>query len=276
MAQGVVSVFREPVPDLTTFVTGELFLGQPRLSSAQFEVVRAAGHVLGPDAYHDAARIAGDRRIARYWREMEDMEPVTRLTLECGQGSGKDFMIAVSFAWIGFQLLHLRSPAGYYGLARTSRIHLLNVAASEYQAARSFFSQLSGALRASPRFTAWFASRPQHELAGIGASLVRFGAGVEAISGHSGIGKLEGLNLLAIAGDEVDEFETQRWLEMGIGSSASRFGTRRKVISMGWPRYPNSPIQAARRGGPQRRPQPQGAGPPAVLEDQPVGQRGHV
>src|SRR5437762_2401624 len=203
-----VPMFREPVPDLTSFVTHELFLGQPRLSSAQFEVVRAAGHVLGQDAYHQAARIAGSRQAARYWREMAEMEPVTRLTLECGQGSGKDFMIAVSFAWIGFQLLHLRSPAGYYGLARTSRIHLLNVAASEVQAARSFFCQMSGALRASPWFTAWFASRPQHERAGIGATLVRFGAGIEAISGHSGIGKLEGLNLLAIAGDEVDEFES--------------------------------------------------------------------
>src|SRR2546430_2309840 len=108
---------------------------------------------------------------------------------------------------------------------------------------------MSGSLRSSPWFTQWFASRPQHERAGIGATLVRFGAGIEAISGHSGIGKLEGLNLLAIAGDEVDEFESQRWLEMGIGSSASRFGTKRKVISMGWPRYPNSPIQAARREG---------------------------
>jgi hypothetical protein len=63
--------------------------------------------------------------------------------LQLGKGSGKDFMSAISCAYIVYLLLCLKDPARYYDKPSGDTIDILNIAQNAAQASNVFFANVS-------------------------------------------------------------------------------------------------------------------------------------
>jgi Intein splicing domain/HNH endonuclease len=266
----------EPVP-LSVFVQDKKYLGNPELSTEQYEAVRHIEKVYYPDTYALLAA-SSDREIRDYWRQQCRM--VNLITLEWGKGSGKDHICRTGALRIAYLLLCLPDPQAYYAMPAQDTIHLLNVASSAPQASRAFFAPLR---RAVARPGNWFENmgvevvevrdprqryKARQQNVRALQDTIRFAHGVEAISGHSDADSQEGLNLLAGFMDEVDAFKSRAELAKLRGnqlressssaesvlamlqtSASTRFPEVYKVARISYPRYLGSTIQQLRARG---------------------------
>lgn len=132
---------------------------------------------------------------------------VQEMVLVWGKGSGKGYTIAKFFSWIAYVLSKMEGdPALHFGLARETGLVMINVAPNEDLARNVFFKYLKRFLQ-NPLIAAF---KPD-----VLADDVRFYRQgqhgryefLSVYSRHSNASGLDGHNIIAFAGDEVDAFE---------------------------------------------------------------------
>ena len=226
--------FEEIPVDAKTFVESSDYLGQPPLSSIQYDIVEAMSQIYKKE---DLKELYGAVEGARYYEKYTKNE----IILQLGKGSGKDFTSTVACAYIVYKLLCLKDPARYFGKPSGDAIDLINVAINAQQAKNVFFKGFKTKIEKSP----WFAGKYNAK-----ADSVEFDKSITVYSGHSERESHEGLNLLLAVLDEISGFvsEVGTGNEQGKtaeniykafrGSVDSRFPDLGKVVLLSFPRYP--------------------------------------
>ena len=225
--------FEEKPVDAKTFVESSEYLGQPPLSSIQYDIVEAMSQIYKKEDLQD---LYGSVEGARYYEKYTKNE----IILQLGKGSGKDFTSTVACAYIVYKLLCLKDPARYFGKPSGDAIDLINVAINAQQAKNVFFKGFKIKIEKSP----WFAGKYNAK-----ADSVEFDKSITVYSGHSERESHEGLNLLLAVLDEISGFasEVGTGNEQGKtaeniykafrGSVDSRFPDLGKVVLLSFPRY---------------------------------------
>ena len=225
--------FDEIPVDAKTFVESADYLGQPELSSIQYEIVEAMSQIYRKEELQE---IFGSVVGAQYF----DKYTKNEIILQLGKGSGKDFVSTVACAYIVYKLLCLKDPARYYGKPSGDAIDIINVAINAQQAKNVFFKGFKTKIEKSP----WFAGKYNAK-----ADSVEFDKSITVYSGHSERESHEGLNLLLAVLDEISGFasEVGTGNEQGKtaeniykafrGSVDSRFPDLGKVVLLSFPRY---------------------------------------
>jgi hypothetical protein len=225
--------FDEIPVDAKTFVESADYLGQPELSSIQYEIVEAMSQIYRKEELQE---IFGSVVGAQYY----DKYTKNEIILQLGKGSGKDFVSTVACAYIVYKLLCLKDPARYYGKPSGDAIDIINVAINAQQAKNVFFKGFKTKIEKSP----WFAGKYNAK-----ADSVEFDKSITVYSGHSERESHEGLNLLLAVLDEISGFasEVGTGNEQGKtaeniykafrGSVDSRFPDLGKVVLLSFPRY---------------------------------------
>jgi hypothetical protein len=225
--------FEEKPVDAKTFVESSDYLGQPPLSTIQYDIVEAMSQIYKKE---DLQELYGDTEGARYYEKYTKNE----IILQLGKGSGKDFTSTVACAYIVYKLLCLKDPARYFGKPSGDAIDLINVAINAQQAKNVFFKGFKTKIEKSP----WFAGKYNAK-----ADSVEFDKTITVYSGHSERESHEGLNLLLAVLDEISGFasEVGTGNEQGKtaeniykafrGSVDSRFPDLGKVVLLSFPRY---------------------------------------
>ena len=225
--------FEEIPVDAKTFVESSDYLGQPPLSSIQYDIVEAMSQIYKKE---DLKELYGAVEGARYYEKYTKNE----IILQLGKGSGKDFTSTVACAYIVYKLLCLKDPARYFGKPSGDAIDLINVAINAQQAKNVFFKGFKTKIEKSP----WFAGKYNAK-----ADSVEFNKSITVYSGHSERESHEGLNLLLAVLDEISGFvsESSTGNEQGKtaeniykafrGSVDSRFPDLGKVVLLSFPRY---------------------------------------
>ncbi len=225
--------FEEKPVDVKTFVESSDYLGQPPLSSIQYDIVEAMSQIYKKEDLQD---IYGSVEGSRYYNKYTKNE----IILQLGKGSGKDFTSTVACAYIVYKLLCLKDPARYFGKPSGDAIDLINVAINAQQAKNVFFKGFKSKIERSP----WFAGKYNAK-----ADSIDFDKSVTVYSGHSERESHEGLNLLLAVLDEISGFasEVGTGNEQGKtaeniykafrGSVDSRFPDLGKVVLLSFPRY---------------------------------------
>ena len=225
--------FEEKPVDVKTFVESSDYLGQPPLSSIQYDIVEAMSQIYKKE---DLQEIYGFVEGSRYY----DKYTKNEIILQLGKGSGKDFTSTVACAYIVYKLLCLKDPARYFGKPSGDAIDLINVAINAQQAKNVFFKGFKSKIERSP----WFAGKYNAK-----ADSIDFDKSVTVYSGHSERESHEGLNLLLAVLDEISGFasEVGTGNEQGKtaeniykafrGSVDSRFPDLGKVVLLSFPRY---------------------------------------
>ena len=225
--------FEEKPVDAKTFVESSDYLGQPPLSSIQYDIVEAMSQIYKRE---DLQELYGSVEGARYY----DKYTKNEIILQLGKGSGKDFTSTVACAYIVYKLLCLKDPAKYFGKPTGDAIDLINVAINAQQAKNVFFKGFKTKIEKSP----WFAGKYNAK-----ADSVEFDKSITVYSGHSERESHEGLNLLLAVLDEISGFATEVGTgnEQGKtaeniykafrGSVDSRFPDLGKVVLLSFPRY---------------------------------------
>ena len=228
------SPFAEKPVNAKTFVESPVFLGQPPLSSFQYDIVEAMSQVYKKE---DLINLMGEKEGARYYEKYTKNE----IILQLGKGSGKDFTSTGPCAYIVYKLLCLKDPARYFGKPSGDAIDLINVAINAQQAKNVFFKGFKTKIEKSP----WFAGKYYAK-----ADSVEFNKSITVYSGHSERESHEGLNLMLAVLDEISGFasEVGTGNEQGKtaeniykafrGSVDSRFPDLGKVVLLSFPRYP--------------------------------------
>ena len=226
--------FDEIPVDAKTFVESDDYLGQPELSSIQYEIVEAMSQIYRKEELQEIfGSVAGAQYFDKYTKN--------EIILQLGKGSGKDFVSTVACAYIVYKLLCLKDPARYYGKPSGDAIDIINVAINAQQAKNVFFKGFKTKIEKSP----WFAGKYNAK-----ADSVEFDKSITVYSGHSERESHEGLNLLLAVLDEISGFasEVGTGNEQGKtaeniykafrGSVDSRFPDLGKVVLLSFPRYP--------------------------------------
>lgn len=132
---------------------------------------------------------------------------VQEMVLVWGKGSGKGYTIAKLFSWLAYVLSSMADdPAEWFDLASETGLVMINVAPNEDLARNVFFKYLKRFLR-HPRI-----ARFSPDVLADDARFYRQGRHgryefLSIYSRHSNASGLDGHNLIAFAGDEVDAFE---------------------------------------------------------------------
>lgn len=225
--------FEEYPVDVKTFVHDERFLGQPELSEIQYNVVEAGSQIYRKE---DLERFMTKEEAARHYERYTKNEVI----LQCGKGSGKDYVSTVTVAYIVYKLLCLKDPAKYFGKPTGDAIDLINIAINAQQARNVFFKGFKLKIERSP----WFAGKYQSKM-----DSVEFDKAVTVYSGHSERESHEGLNLIAAVLDEISGFamestsgnenaKTGDAIYKAFRASVdSRFPDFGKVLLLSFPRY---------------------------------------
>ena len=225
--------FEEYPVDVRTFVHGEDYLAQPELSSIQYDVVEAGSQIY---RLEDLYRFMDEKEAKKHYQKYTKNEVI----LQCGKGSGKDYVSTVTVAYIVYKLLCLRDPAKYYGKPSGDAIDIINVAINAQQAKNVFFKGFKLKIERSP----WFAGKYDAK-----ADSVEFDKAVTVYSGHSERESHEGLNLIAAVLDEISGFsqesasgnenaKTGDAIYKAFRASVdSRFPDFGKVLLLSFPRY---------------------------------------
>ena len=225
--------FNEIPVDAKTFVESADYLGQPELSSIQYEIVEAMSQIYRKEELQEIfGSVAGAQYFDKYTKN--------EIILQLGKGSGKDFVSTVACAYIVYKLLCLKDPARYYGKPSGDAIDIINVAINAQQAKNVFFKGFKTKIEKSP----WFAGKYNAK-----ADSIEFDKSITVYSGHSERESHEGLNLLLAVLDEISGFasEVGTGNEQGKtaeniykafrGSVDSRFPDLGKVVLLSFPRY---------------------------------------
>jgi hypothetical protein len=232
--------FEEMPVDAKTFVEGPEFLGQPPLSSHQYDIVEAMSQIY---KLEDLIDIMGDTEGRRYYKKYTKNEVI----LQLGKGSGKDFTSTVACAYIVYKLLCLKDPARYFGKPAGDAIDIINVAINAQQAKNVFFKGFKNKIERSP----WFAGKYDPK-----ADQIEFDKSITVYSGHSERESHEGLNLILAVLDEISGFAQEVNTGNDQGKTAdniykafrasvdSRFPDLGKVALLSFPRYPGDFISS--------------------------------
>ena len=166
--------------------------------------------------------------------------------LQLGKGSGKDYTSTIACAYIVYQLLCLKDPAGYYGKPAGDAIDILNIAINATQAKNVFFKGFRERIKRSPWFQGKYDSTQES---------MKFDKGITVHSGHSEREAWEGYNTLVVILDEISGFAVENntghtqsktaedIYKMYNGSLSSRFPDYGKLLLLSFPRYKNDFIQ---------------------------------
>ena len=226
--------FNEMPVDAKTFVEGEDFLGQPPLSTVQYDIVEAMSQIY---RIEELQEIMGTAAGTAYFKKYTKNE----IILQLGKGSGKDFVSTVACAYIVYKLLCLKDPARYYGKPSGDAIDIINIAINAQQAKNVFFKGFKTKIERSP----WFAGKFYAK-----ADSIEFDHSITVYSGHSERESHEGLNLLVAILDEISGFAQEVATGNEQGKTAdniykafrasvdSRFPDLGKVALLSFPRYP--------------------------------------
>jgi hypothetical protein len=227
------SQFEETPVDVKTFVESPDFLGQPPLSTIQYDIVEAMSQIYRKeDLQMLMGTEQGDKHFAKYTKN--------EIILQLGKGSGKDFVSTVACAYVVYKLLCLKDPARYYGKPAGDAIDIINVAINAEQAKNVFFKGFKSKIERSP----WFAGKYDPKVNSIG-----FDKSITVYSGHSERESHEGLNLFMAVLDEISGFATEVGTGNDQGKTAdniykafrgtvdSRFPDLGKVVLLSFPRY---------------------------------------
>lgn len=224
--------FEEYPVDVRTFVHDNHFLGQPELSEIQYAVVEAGSQIY---RLQDLKRFMPDR-AEQYFKDNTKNEVI----LQCGKGSGKDFVSTVTTAYVVYKLLCLKDPAKYFGKPSGDAIDIINVAVNAQQARNVFFKGFRLKIERSP----WFAGKYNAKV-----DSFEFDKAVTVYSGHSERESHEGLNLIMAVLDEISGFaqestsgnenaKTGDAIYKAFRASVdSRFPDFGKVLLLSFPRY---------------------------------------
>lgn len=228
------SPFEEKPVDARTFVEGEAYLNQPRLSDVQYDIVEAMSQIYKKE---DLISLMGTEEGTRYYNKYTKNEVI----LQLGKGSGKDFTSTVACSYIVYKLLCLKDPARYFGKPSGDAIDIINVAINAQQAKNVFFKGFKTKIEKSP----WFAGKFYAK-----AESIEFDKSITVYSGHSERESHEGLNLILAVLDEISGFATEIGTGNDQGKTAdniykafrasvdSRFPDLGKVALLSFPRFP--------------------------------------
>ena len=228
------SHFVESPVDVRTFVEGDEYLAQPKLSEIQYDIVEAMSQIYRLEDLQD---IMGAVDGAKHYKKYTKNE----LILQLGKGSGKDFVSTVACAYVVYKLLCLKDPARYYGKPSGDAIDIINVAINAQQAKNVFFKGFKTKIERSP----WFGGRYYSK-----ADSIEFDHSITVYSGHSERESHEGLNLIMAVLDEISGFANEVGTGNDQGKTAdniykafrasvdSRFPDLGKVALLSFPRYP--------------------------------------
>lgn len=227
------SPFEESPVDVKTFVESPDYLGQPPLSSIQYDIVEAMSQIYKKEDLHILMGVEqGDRHYSKYTKN--------EIILQLGKGSGKDFVSTVACAYVVYKLLCLKDPARYYGKPSGDAIDIINVAINAEQAKNVFFKGFKTKIEKSP----WFAGKNNPKV-----NSIDFDKSITVYSGHSERESHEGLNLFMAVLDEISGFATEVGTGNDQGKTAdniykafrgtvdSRFPDLGKVVLLSFPRY---------------------------------------
>jgi hypothetical protein len=225
--------FIEKPVDAKTFVESPEYLGQPKLSEIQYDIVEAMSQIYRKE---DLEELYGSAEGTKYYNKYTKNE----IILQLGKGSGKDFVSTVACAYTVYKLLCLKDPAVYYGKPAGDAIDIINVAINAQQAKNVFFKGFKSKIERSP----WFAGKFNAK-----ADSIDFDKSVTVYSGHSERESHEGLNLFMAVLDEISGFASEVGTGNEQGKTAdniykafrgtvdSRFPDLGKVVLLSFPRY---------------------------------------
>jgi len=166
---------------------------------------------------------------------------INHIVLWVGKGGGKNWITRLTFMYLSYLLLTLKSPHKFLNFPETEYITFLNVASNAQQAKNNFFRYLRDAFRqAGPKAFKQFGFNPDTDILD---GEIRLPKKIQIASGHSQADSLEGLHILVGVADEIDGTAFQhpeRMWNMLISSSRSRFAGREKIIAISYSRYPDS------------------------------------
>jgi hypothetical protein len=225
--------FEEIPINVKTFVESPDYLGQPPLSSIQYDIVEAMSQVYKKESLQT---ILGTDQGAKHYEKYTKNE----IILQLGKGSGKDHTSTVACAYIVYKLLCLKDPARYFGKPGGDAIDIINIAINAEQAKNVFFKGFKNKIEKSP----WFAGKYEAKV-----NSISFNKSITVYSGHSERESHEGLNLFMAVLDEISGFTTE--VETGNqqgktadniykafrGTVDSRFPDLGKVVLLSFPRY---------------------------------------
>jgi hypothetical protein len=238
----------EEIPvDIDTFIQDERYLNRPEvtLSDYQRQCILASTQIYRKSTL---LQFLSDKEAEKRWQQT-----CNEVILQLGKGSGKDFMSAISCAYMVYLLLCLKDPARYYNKPSGDTIDILNIAQNSAQASNVFFANVSRLIQKAP----WFVGR--YETKGgsaepAKANQIDFDKNVTLYSGHSEREAWEGYNVIMVILDEIDGFANDSAsgvmgktaagiYDMYRASVDSRFGEFGKVLALSFPRYKGSWIQ---------------------------------
>ena len=226
------SVFEEEPADLETFLYDKRFMGMPKLSPIQEEIVDRGSQVYKRDAL---AKLFGKEEAEEIWRK------TTRdLLLVLGKGSGKDMCSQLICAYAVHKLLCLKDPAGYFNKPAGDAIDIVNMAINAQQAKRVFFDGLVTRIKRAPWFQGKYSARMND---------IAFDKNITIYSLHSSYEAAEGLNIMIAVLDEIDGFEVEGQADAIYkalsGTVSSRFSDMGKVIRLSFPRKRDGHVMTA-------------------------------
>ncbi len=221
--------FEEMPVDVETFVYSKDYLGFPKLSDNQLEIVKIGSQIYKE---HTLIRLFGEVEGRRKWRQNKK-----ELIMMLGKGSGKDALSTIICAYVVYQLLCLKDPAEYYGKPSGDAIDIINVAINADQASNVFFKGFKTRVQKCP----WFAGKYK----ALNKSIV-FDKSITVYSGNSEGEATEGYNILLAVLDEIDGFDEGSKEEGTPAADAmyktlsatvsSRFDDTGKVLVLSFPR----------------------------------------
>ena len=232
------SEFDEDPVDLETFCYSPQYLGLLPLSELQMVMLRAMTQIYKKETL---VKLYGEEKGLE-----RSKQTYREVILQLGKGSGKDYTSTIACAYIVYQLLCLRDPAGYYGKPAGDAIDILNIAINATQAKNVFFKGFKERIKRSPWFQGKYDSTQES---------VRFDKGVTVHSGHSEREAWEGYNTLVVILDEISGFAIENTTghsqaktadeiyKMYSGSLSSRFPDYGKLLLLSFPRFKNDFIQ---------------------------------
>lgn len=221
--------FEERPVTVEEFVYSKDFLGFPKLSNYQMDIVRIGSQIYYEDTLK---KLHGSREGEKLWRQNKK-----ELILALGKGSGKDALSQIICAYVVYQLLCLKDPAAYYGKPAGDSIDIINVAINADQAANVFFKGFKTRINECP----WFKGKYK----ALGKS-VEFNKQITVYSGNSQGEATEGYNIILAVLDEIDGFDEggreegnplgNKMYNTLSGTVSSRFDDIGKVLLLSWPR----------------------------------------
>ena len=225
--------FEEYPVDVHTFVTDPKFLGQPELSTYQYDLVECMSQIYKLD---DLKRFMDADKAVQHFNKYTKNEIIQQL----GKGSGKDHTSTIGTAYTVYKLMCLKDPARYYGKPPGDSIDIINIAINAQQAKNVFFDNFIKKIHQCQ----WFAGKYEDKV-----SSVKFDKSITVYSGHSERESHEGLNLFTAILDEIsgfaidsasgnDQAKTADNIYKAFrGSVDSRFPDYGKVVLLSFPRF---------------------------------------